>query len=75
MNREEAKQALKDGERLTHTYFSDDEWVQSGIGRYEFEDGCQCSYQEFWSYRNDKGFDEGWSIIKGEDNVTKKQNT
>ena len=65
MNREEAKQALIDGERLTHTYFSDDEWVESGaMGRYVFEDGCLCSYQEFWAYRKDKSFDEGWSVKK-----------
>jgi len=41
MTKEEAIQALNEGKKVTHRYFSDDEWVEKlADGRYRFEDGC-----------------------------------
>lgn len=49
MNKTEAKFALENGQRLTHKYFSRDEWIQGmPDGSYLFEDGCKCSPREFW---------------------------
>jgi len=62
MDRQQAIQALNEGKTLTHKYFASDEWVR-GIyaGMYLFEDGIKCSATEFWRWRQDSGFDSGWS--------------
>lgn len=63
MNRYEAAQALKEGKKLTHKYFSPDEWVM-GIddGYYLMEDGVQCTAAEFWKYRQQEFFNDGWEL-------------
>lgn len=63
MNRTEAKLALSKGKTLTHSYFSDDEWVRGKSNRqYIFEDGCECDSELFWADRSEDGFDDGWSL-------------
>ena len=64
MNRFEAAQALKEGKKLTHIYFSSDEWVM-GIddGYYLLEDGVQCTAAEFWKWRQQEFFNDGWEIL------------
>lgn len=61
LNNDEAKEALKSGLKLTHSYFTSSEWVK-GVGCvYVFEDGARCSPREFWSIRED--FPAEWRII------------
>jgi len=60
----EAKQALKEGKKITHDYFSRDEWVQGDGNEYLFEDGVRCTPDEFWQYRQIPGFNNGWQIWK-----------
>lgn len=64
MNREEARTALDNGHTLTQTYFTPEEWVRKVGSVYEFEDGCSCDPDEFWLYREDSGFDEGWNLYQ-----------
>lgn len=63
MTREEAIAALDDGKTLTHKYFTSSEWVRGAGCMYEFEDGVMCSPSEFWAYRRDDGFNDGWSEL------------
>jgi hypothetical protein len=65
MTRFEAAQALKAGKKLTHKYFTPEEWVM-GIdkGYYLLEDGVRCTAAEFWKWRQGDGFDNDWELIK-----------
>lgn len=69
MTRIEAIKALDNGKTLTHTHFTNSEWVRGiGAGLYEFEDGCKCSAHEFWFSRNEcssPAFSDGWSEFLG----------
>jgi hypothetical protein len=62
MNRHEAIKALDAGHKVRHEYFSPDEWVRVDGAVYVFEDGVECSSEEFWEHRQAKHFDEGWEI-------------
>jgi hypothetical protein len=63
MTRYEAAQALKAGKKLTHKYFSPDEWVKGdGVGYYRMEDDVRCSAAEFWKYRQQAWFNYNWEI-------------
>jgi hypothetical protein len=65
MTRFDAAQALKAEKKLTHKYFSPDEWVMgTGDGMYLMEDGVKCSPAEFWKWRQQEFFNEGWEIFK-----------
>jgi hypothetical protein len=65
MTRYEAAQALKAGKKLTHKYFSPDEWVKGdGDGYYIMEDGVKCTAAEFWKYRQQGWFNYNWEIFK-----------
>lgn len=63
MTRYEAAQALKEGKKLTHKYFADDEWVKGdGVGYHIMEDEVRCTAAEFWKWRTSPAFDNDWSI-------------
>lgn len=65
MTKQEAIEAMKQGNKLTHTYFTDEEWVKSdqrGIV-YILEDGVECSSYEFWRCRTDESYNEGLEIF------------
>jgi hypothetical protein len=63
MTRNEAKQALKEGKKLTHKYFTSDEWIIGlNDGNYMLEDGVKCTPAEFWKWRTDSAFDNDWEI-------------
>lgn len=66
LTKDEAIKAMKKGKKVTHKYFSENEWmVMSPSGFYEFEDGYSISPSEFWGTRNDKEvWETGWKIIK-----------
>ena len=79
MTREEAKQAIAEGKKVTHPYLRDDEYVMKatdGSGMIETEDGFMIITPFiFWSDRrspalhtlvfiNAKGFDNDWSIFE-----------
>lgn len=63
MNKAEAIEKMKAGEKLTHPYFSDDEWVTMVDGQMLLEDGVKCSVLEFWRWRTDSSWDNNWSIF------------
>ena len=57
---------MKAGKKLTHKWFLDDEWVktdQRGM-IYIFEDGVECTSQEFWHWRTDESWETDWEIFK-----------
>jgi len=67
MTKSEAIAALANGKKITHLYFTPDEWVQQTVeGRYRFEDANICSPAEFWAYRKGGAWENGWSIWESE---------
>jgi len=62
MNKQEAIQAMLEGKKVTHRYFTDDEWVTMENGKIVFEDGIRCSPEEFWKWRTEECFETDWSI-------------
>lgn len=65
MTKAEAIEQMKAGQKLTHRYFTNDEWVktnQSGT-TYMLEDGVECSPLEFWRWRTDTAWDADWEIF------------
>jgi hypothetical protein len=61
MTIEEAKQALREGKKITHRYFSSDEWVEMRNGYIKSEDGV--THHEFWSLRTAEGWQTDWEIF------------
>ncbi len=63
MNKQDAIKAMSNGSKLTHAFFSSDEWVKErSFLTLKFEDGCVCDKNTFWIYRTDQNWNEGWSI-------------
>ena len=64
MTKDKAIEAMKDGKKVSHRWFSPDEWMIDKDGMFEFEDGCRCGYKEFFSDRDDSSWLVGWKILE-----------
>lgn len=62
MTKDEAIQAMKEGHKVTHRHFSDDEWITMKDGKIIDENGYKLYAVEFWFYRESDSFKTGWSI-------------
>ncbi len=68
MTKQEAIEQMKQGKKLTHRSFSNNEFITSdktGL-YYTFEDGVRCCFPEFWKWRLSESWSEGWEIFKSE---------
>ncbi len=64
MTKTEAILALKEGKRLTHEHFTQEEWVKMGNeGQMILEDGVEITPDEFWRWRQNESWNTGWEII------------
>lgn len=64
MTKEEAIQAMKDGKKVTHRYFTDDEYIFiNEKGDIQTEDGAKVDPDEFWKYRQQIAFNEDWELF------------
>lgn len=62
MTKVEAIEKAKKGIRITHRYFEDAEWFYIGKnGGYVLEDGVECSSFDFWRWRTDNYWLDGYS--------------
>jgi len=61
MTKQEAIAAMGIGETVSHSSFTDKEWLRDDGRMFEFEDGCKCSYSVFWSFREQDSWNDGWS--------------
>jgi hypothetical protein len=65
MTKEEAIQEMRAGKKVTHRYFSPEEWVTMGTeGQIVLEDGVECSPEEFWQWRTDDSYKTDWELWK-----------
>lgn len=66
MTKTEALKALQEGKKITHKYFGPGEWIVLIDNYYEFEDGCQCPPDEFWSFREESQWLNNWKLYPQE---------
>lgn len=65
-----AKLMANDTIKVTHTYFTNDEWIKRkilpGTNKLSIEDECgyTLDWNEFWSIRNTPAFADGWEVYK-----------
>ncbi len=64
MTKEEIIKALAEGKTVTHSYFTETEWMKEENGVYLFEDGVRCPKHLFWADRTHKGWSDGWDIFQ-----------
>lgn len=64
MTKSEAIAAMAAGKKVTHHYFSSDEWVTIENGKILLEDGVRCSPMEFWRWRMNESWNEGWELFE-----------
>lgn len=62
MDKEQAIEAMKQGKKLTHNYFSNDEWITIENNIIISEDGVK--HHNFWGIRNSESWKTGWSIFQ-----------
>jgi len=65
MLKDEAIQAMKEGKRVTHRHFDEDEWMtMEGGFTIVFEDGVECTLKQFFATRTEAiGFADGYSLF------------
>lgn len=63
LNRQQARDILNNGGRITHRYFMEGEYVEIVGNKMAFENGTIQSVEEFWSLRKDESWDSGWQAI------------
>lgn len=67
MTQEEAKQALKQGKKVSHEYFTPEEYIMlcpNGSGQLIDEAGIKLDYKLFWKYRQHDIFQTNWRIVE-----------
>ncbi len=63
MTQDEALTAIQHGEKVTHKYFTPNEYITKGTqGGIMFEDGIQTTWFEFFRLRKEDYWKDGWSI-------------
>lgn len=62
MTKQEAINAMQEGERITHYLFSSHEWMTMKHGYIVLEDGVVCPPSEFWKWRTASLWDDGYEV-------------
>ena len=67
MNKQEAILAMGEGKKITYKYFSPNECMSMKDGMMVLEDGVipgvTCTPEEFWKYRTDAKWDDGYELF------------
>lgn len=65
MKKYKAIELMRQGKKITHRNFTPDEWMVIENGQILFEDGFRCSQAEFWKWRTDESWNDGYSLYGG----------
>ena len=63
MNKQEAILAMQEGKKVVHRYFSPNEWMTMKEGMIVLEDGVICPPKEFWQWRIDPVWNDGYELF------------
>ena len=64
MTKQEAIEKMRQGIKITHENFTSDEWMTMDGFTIVLEDGVKCDDFEFWRWRTDKSWNDGYSFFK-----------
>ena len=65
MTKKEAIYLMKQGVKITHKYFSKDEWMtMDKFDNIILEDGVIIGSYDFWSYTREDYWNDGYKIYK-----------
>lgn len=62
MTKQEAINEMRNGVKITHERFSPDEWMTMDGFYIVLEDGVKCDDFEFWRWRKDESWNNGYSV-------------
>jgi len=62
MTKQDAIGVMTQGVKVTHDTFSNEEWITMKDDSILTEEGYLMNPIEFWSYRQNKSFDDGWYL-------------
>lgn len=65
MSKEEAIQTMKEGKKVTHRFFASDEWMTIENGNLLLEDGVHISLEDFFNFRSDSLWEDGYELYNG----------
>jgi len=76
MNKAEAFHHMVSGRKVRHRHFAPEEWmtINPENGKLLFEDGCQCTVQEFYYDRDIPSWDEDYELLDLEEDEPKYLN-
>lgn len=71
MRKQQAIEAMREGKRVRHHYFSREEWmtIQKGTNLIELEDGCTIFILDFFSHRSGPEWEQGYEIVEQPTNI------
>jgi hypothetical protein len=65
MDKDEAIIAMQTGNRVTHRFFTEDEWITMEDNQTIItEEGYRIFADEFWDHRKGIEWQSGWSLYK-----------
>jgi hypothetical protein len=64
MTKQQAIEAMREGKKVTHTWFSPNEWMTMEGNKIVLEDGVKCYPFEFWPYRQDVSWNDGYEFFE-----------
>lgn len=67
MTKQEAIEAMRQRKKVTHSYFTDDEFIKMEKGKIVTEEGYSAPPEEFWKYRQSVWWNEGWELFEEKD--------
>lgn len=62
MTKQEAIHAMSEGKKVTHYFFTPEEWVTCKGNKMLTEEGYEHDPYEFWSWRKGADWNEGWEL-------------
>lgn len=65
MTKQDAIKAMREGKKVTHMWFSPGEWMTMEGNSILLEDGVKCSENEFWHWRKDDTWNDGYAFYNG----------
>lgn len=74
LTKDEAIQAMKEGHKVAHRYFSDDEWMTLDGLSFLTEDGCRHDPYIFWIDRQSPEWNTDWRVVVPEIDTLKQSN-
>ena len=64
MTKAQALEAMRLGKKVTHIFFSPNEWMTIQNDQILMVDGVRCYPDDFFKYRSDKSWQSGYSLYK-----------